>query len=76
MGYHCFFSAKSQIFGASEIPSLSYGLDEDEASIGIEQLFRDFERPENDPKISTEPSIESSFGANDIGLIKPSSVLR
>ena len=55
---------------------MSYGLDEEDASIGIEQLFRDFERPENEPKISTEPSIESSFGVNELGLIKPSSVIR
>ena len=74
------FSAKSQHFGSSEIASKelgSFGLDDQGPSIGIEELFRDFERPENsDPKIQTEPLIESSFGLNDIGLIQPSTVVR
>jgi hypothetical protein len=52
------FSAKSQHFGSSQVPSIGLELD-DNPSIGIEELFRDFERPEEDPKIQTEPSIES-----------------
>ena len=71
------FPAKSQQFGPSSSPSqqVEFGFDEG-ASIGIEQLFRDFERPEDQANIETEPLIESSFGNNDIALIKPSNVVR
>lgn len=44
-------------------------------SIGIEELFRDFERPLEE-RIQTEPTIESSFAINTALPIEPSSVSR
>jgi len=40
-------------------------------SIGIEELFRDFERPSGE-RIQNEPVIESSLGQSKIMHIEPS----
>ena len=59
-------------------PSKSSEVDFEVApSIGIEELFRDFERPHEERiQIQTEPTIEPSFAINTALSIDPSSVSR